>query len=509
MHQRSRRRLSRATSTGFAVALVAASAGIGTAAQAAPAGPVYSASSSASLIRVIALDATPLGAQRAALADLKVATAGSTVDSKGAPQTSTGAAYVDGSVLGQKLPDVPRSAIRQQAAPDNVHPAVLQNQPIDLALARVGLGQLRAHARWHAGTANPTRPAKLTEAAGAVANLTVIPGAGLPAPVPYIGSSVLDLPHTAYAQSKTDIVKVHGQRGLGVTSHARISAAQLTVFRGSPQQHTIRIISPPTLTATAAGTHRSSVHYTSPIVEIVDARGRTLHRLDAPDQVIEIPLGAAPDLSTAKKPKAAPVAPALPLPGPKLPGVPATPLPEVPVPGGNGLSGLLPDLGLGSGGGGSGASGPYGAGSAGAGSAGAASAGASSAGASSAGAGFAAGGGGGGHGALLRLSIGHVTKSVTATSVSAKAATLRLEVLDTPQTGKLLDVAIGDLRAAAKVPPGGLLPPQPSPSPSAAGKGGADGGKLPVTGSSLTMFLVAGIGLVVMGRLAMVAARRP
>ncbi len=110
------------------------------------------------------------------------------------------------------------------------------------------------------------------------------------------------------------------------------------------------------------------------------------------------------------------------------------------------------------------------------------------------------------HGALLRLSLGHVEKRVTPTSVSAKAATLRLEVLDLPQTGKLLDVAIGDLRATAQVPPGGLLPPTtPTPKPS---EGGNAGGSLPVTGASLPLILGAGVGLLLLGRFAMVLARR-
>jgi hypothetical protein len=464
MHHRSRRRLSRATSTGFALAVVAASAGIGTAAHAAPAGPAYSASSSASLIRVTALDATPLGAQHGPAADLKIATAGSTVNSKGTPQSSTGAAYLDGAVGGQKLPAVPQSAVRQQAAPDNVTPAFVRHEPVDLKVAKVGLGNLRAHARWNAGTANPTGPVTLTEAAGAVANVTAIPGGGLPAPVPYIGSSVLDLPHTAYAQSKTDILKVHGQRGLGVSAQARVSAAQLTVFRGSPQQHTIKIISPPTLTATATGTHRSSVTYTSPLIEVVDASGRTLYKLDTPDKVIEIPLSGTPDLpglkTAAPHPKTAPVKP---VPAPSLPGVPT-------VPADPGLGRLLPDLGLGAGGAGSSP-----------------------------------------RGALLRLSLGHVEKKVSATTVDAKAATLRLEVLDVPQTGKVLDVAIGELRAAAKVPAGGLLPPYeptPTPSPSPSEGGSAGGGKLPVTGVNLTLILAAGVGLLVLGRFAMVMARR-
>ena len=475
MHQRSRQRLSRATSTGFAVAVVAASAGIGAPAYASLVAPAYSASSSASLIRVTALDATPLGAQRGALADLKVPTAGSTVNSKGAVQTSTGAAYLDASLLGQKLPEVPQTALGQQAAPDNAHPSVIQAAPTDLKLARVGPGQLRAHARWHAGTTNPTKPAQLTEAAGAIANLTVIPGTDLPAPVPFVGASVLDLPHTALAQSRTDIVKVHGQRGLGVTSLARVSAAQLTIFRGTPQQHTIKIISPPTLTATATGTHRSSVQYTSPIVEVVDAQGRKLHRLDAPDEVFEVPLGATPDLPGLKsaQPKAAPAKPGvLPaVPAPKPPGGVVPSQPKTPVPG---LGDLLPDLGLG-GGGMVGTTSPARAGT------------------------------------LLRLSLGHVDKTVTATSVDAKAATLRLEVLDLPQTGTLLDLAIGDLRAAANVPPGGLVPPTtpaPQPAPYEGGKAGGDSGELPVTGASLTLVLGAGVGLLLLGRFAIVAARR-
>ena len=478
MHQRSRRRLTRATAASFVATVAAASAGVAAPVYAdsgAVPAPAYSASSTASLVRIAALDAAPLGIQRGnALVDLKIATAGSAVNSKGKPQTSTGAAYLDGSLLGQKLPDVPQTWVRQQAAPDNANPNQVQVAPLDLKLAKVGLGRLRAHARWNHRTIRPTKPVPLTESAGAIANLTVLPGAGLPTAVPFIGASVLDLPHTAFAQSKTNIVKVHGQRGLGVTSTARVSAAQLTLFRGSPQQHTIKIISPPTLIATAAGTQHSSVKYTSPIIEITDARGRILDRIDAPDEVFEIPLAGTPDLPGLKshqpKPKAAGPKPAVPgLPVPKLPEVlPGQPTaPDLP-----GLEDLLPGLGIGGGGMAMPKAAP------------------------------------GKHGALLRLSLGHLEKKVTATTVSGKAATLRLEVLDLPGTAKLLDVSIGDLRASAQVPPGGLLPPatpKPQPTPS---QGGDAGGSLPVTGSSLTLVLGAGIGLLLLGRLAMVLARR-
>jgi LPXTG-motif cell wall-anchored protein len=501
MHQRSRRRLTRATATGFVVAVAAASAGVAgpVYASSAPYAPAYSASSSASLVRVTALDATPLGIQRGnALVDLKIATAGSNVHSKGTPQSNTGAAYLDGSLLGQELPDVPQASVRQQAAPDNAQPNQVQVQPLDLGLARVGLGRLRAHARWNPGTSRPVKPATVTESAGAIANLTVIPGAGLPAAVPFVGASVLDLPHTAYAQSKTDIVKVHGQRGLGVSSAARVSAAQLTLFRGSPQQHTIKIISPPTLVATATGTHRSSVRYTSPVVVITDARGRELYRLDSPDEVFEIPLASTPDLPGLKRAQPKAAAPKTVLPA--VPGVPGVAVPKLPqvvpgVPGVPGLDAILPDLGLG--GDTPGRSGPSGSGP---------SSGTDRSGSHGGGGMSVAATGPAKHGALLRLSLGHLEKRVTATAVSGKAATLRLEVLDLPQTGKLLDVAFGDLRAAAQVPPGGLLPPpavRPSPTPA-----GNAGGSLPVTGSSLTWVLAAGVGLLLVGRLAIVLARR-
>jgi hypothetical protein len=98
--------------------------------------------------------------------------------------------------------------------------------------------------------------------------------------------------------------------------------------------------------------------------------------------------------------------------------------------------------------------------------------------------------------------------------VTASAATIRLEVLDMPQTGKLLDLAIGELTATAVAPHGGLLPPQipgqgASPGDPADGSGDAGGDSaLPVTGTSLSLMLGAGLALVLLGRFAMVMARR-
>lgn len=464
MRPSSHRRFSRIGATTIAVGVAAFSAGLASTAQAAPSPstsstlPAYTADASASLIRLTALESQLLGLDGASLADLRVANAQASFSSTKNPQSKAHAAPLDASLLNIKLPTnlLTGEATQIAAGADNAQPSVVQGPKLNvLGLVSLGTGQQRAHARWNAQTARPTGPTQLAESATSLANLTVLPGTGLPIAVPFIGAAVLDAPSVAYSQATTNVVNVAGQSGLGVASSARTSLTQLTLFRGTAQQLTIKVISPPKLDVVAAGTAKSSVKYTAPLVEIVDAQGKAT-RIDTPQGKIEIGLnGVKVD----------------------LPGVEETPdgqtLTVVPEAQNVAATGTAPKT-----------------------------APKKSA-------------------ALLRVTLGDIVdQQISPTSVNAEASTLRVEVLDIPGVTKLLDLSIGDLRASATVPNGGIQPPSsPSASPSAkpsaaasddgAGNAGTDDGEtLPVTGSSIPLFLGAGIALVVLGRFAMVIARR-
>ncbi len=165
----------------------------------------------------------------------------------------------------------------------------------------------------------------------------------------------------------------------------------------------------------------------------------------------------------------------------------------------------------------------------------------------------------------VRLSLGALTKSVTPTSVSGSAATVRLQVMLAPLGAPLgmlsnlttggrtvIDLGIGELSAAATAPPavdttpapcdgnygcpgspspctrgyGTCTTPSPPPSPStSSGHGGstpghptspkpstsvagATSGNLPLTGSGTPYFVGGGVLLLLVGRLLLVIARR-
>jgi hypothetical protein len=331
----------------------------------------------------------------------------------------------------------------------------------------------------------------LSEAAAAIANLTLIPSTALPVPAPFLGTSAAQVHTTGYSQCRNGLVAVDGQRALGVAATARVSAIVITLFGGSAQQHTVRVISPPSLQVVAAGSRRSSVRYISPILEVLDGSGNA-HRIDAPGQTVDVPLATIPN----------PHAPSSLLPGgadlaaPLSAGLPALPATRD-----------LTTAALGGGGGGS------------------------------------AGG------SVVRISLGTLAERISDTSVSADATTIRLDVLSVAGTAPLLSVGIGELHAAATAPKGGVpsagRPGEEDPDAVAHGPGseisgdapggGSDGhqpttvpganqaaavgaptpgggaahsGSLPITGSGLGLVLAAGVAMVLAGRFAVLLARR-
>jgi hypothetical protein len=525
MRQRPRRSLTRAAAAGFAITAAGASAAASLPAFAATPAPHYSTDSSAGLLRVAAIDGSPL-AVRGRLADVRVASSECSSDTNRPLKSFAESTHVSATIAGQRTVEVPRSTATQSAGPDHRQPLLSDAPALDLGLARVGLGRLRAHARWHAGLVHPSGPALLAESAGAIASLTLIPGVGLPVPVPFLGTSAASIRKTGYSQCRNSLVAVAGQETLGVSSSARVSATTITLFGGTPQQHTVRVISPPSLTVVAAGTTRSSVRYIAPIVEVVDAKGDT-QRIDAPGQSIDIPLATVPVLpGGASLPSGFDLTAipgvgstlagktGLPIPGGSTPSLGTTPaLP--PIPGTQDLTGILPTGALGGGGGGA-----------------------------------AAAAGSAAKPALLRVSLGELVQHTSPGSVLADAATICLDVLTLNGHGPLVSMRIGELHAASTAPAGGVpsagttvtaestpgtgqaadpddetpgggsddgqsVSGTPDPGsasatgdPSQPGSGSANSSFLPVTGTSLGLALAAGVGLVLLGRLTVLLARR-
>ncbi|MDQ1659408.1 MAG: hypothetical protein QOD41_4491 [Cryptosporangiaceae bacterium] len=511
----SRRSLARVAATGFVLTVAGVSAGAGDPAFASPAAAArFSAGSSAGLLRVAAIGGDLLGAET--LGSATVASTRCAADSARSPHTAATASHLAvtavtadtgpavGGALGGSgaIPEAAASlntagqvitplSVRQTAGPDHRTAVLSDAAAQDLGLAKVGIGRLRAHARWNPALVRSAAPAMLSEAAAALANLTLIPSTALPVPAPFLGTSAAHVHTTGYSQCRNGLVAVDGQRALGVAATARVSAIAVTLFGGSAQQHTVRVISPPSLQVVAAGSRRSSVRYISPILEVLDGSGNA-HRIDAPGQTIDVPLATIPE----------PHAPSSLLPGggglvtPPSGGLPALP----------GTRDLTT---------------------------------------------AALGGGGGGSagGSVLRLSLGSLAERISDTSVSADVATIRLDVLPVAGGAPLLSMGIGELHATATAPKGGVPSGggsgeddpgavahdpgrdvsgdtpgggsdggQPTKVPGTnqaaaaggptPGEGAAHSGSLPITGSGLGLVLAAGVAMVLAGRFAVLFARR-
>ena len=464
--------------------------------------PGYAAVATANLVNVGTLDATPRMQGRSALAELNIAAARGVAASGGSPRTTADATYLDSSQVDGEQPG-PGTSVEQSALPDHPEPGVRPGKAADLGLVRVGTGEVLANARWNDETAHPAGAAPLTRSSCEVARVTFLPRSGLPRPVPGLGPSLLDL-NAASSRTTTDLVRVPGQDTPGVRATAATALGRLALFPETPYAYTVKVVSPPELSALAAGSSRSDVSYKPAALDIVDAGGATVARLDAPGGVfaVELPMllsspsapvpqsapaGSEPNAGSAPPARSTPsperraaedVRPERSQPAarsrPKV-GVPA--LPSAPNPAASTDEGALPSLlkQAGAGGGGTDVDRPV---------------------------------------ALLRVSIGKVDKVVTSRSAQASASAIRIEVVDQPHAATLLDVVLGDLTVAATAP---NLPPvartsgspatrAPARTPSAAAAAGDE--TLPVTGVSITVVISTGAALLILGRFAMVVARR-
>jgi hypothetical protein len=263
----------------------------------------FTANGSATLARLdVTVPATPLFPGGSGF--LSLVNAQHAVNSAEDQAVKARAQFVAGEALGHAAPDFPKNSVSQVAPPDNAAPAtseLLAIPPNPLLWGKVLPAS--AHARWNSDIACPTGPVEIAKAEAKVAELHALTteGASIPITVPGVpalpvpaGVTLVDLPRVLASETHANIVEIAGQSGLGVASTATIDVVDLTLFKGTPAETRIQVVSQPNLTATAAGTAgKSSVTYEAPVLKITDPN-KKVHQIDAPGQSYTIGAASLP-----------------------------------------------------------------------------------------------------------------------------------------------------------------------------------------------------------------------
>lgn len=424
----------------------------------------YRAYANSDLLRLSALDLP--GVNLGPVVDVRLASSGASMDAQSNVASAAAARDVVANLLGLDLTGlVPVGevghTVYQEAPPSNDAPATGGGPRLDLGVARAEVAPTSAHARW----SESMRCADATGVAGtssaAMVDAAVLPSLG--------GRSLVWLPDALSSQSEAGLTEQDGT--VASYSTATVSLSEIRLFAGSSSEITVKVISRPSLTVSTTGApDGTQVRYDSPVLEI-SGPGIDRQRLDAPGTHLDLVLAPSGGLGLTGLPIVGDVLGNL-LGDTNLSGLdasgemtgPALPTPEQVLDpdrlGGLPLlrdvlasTGDLLDLSQLS---------------------------------------------------VLRLSLGDLRKQVDDDTVSATAASLRLQVLrwgdDDPAepAQAVLDLGVGLLQAAASAPA-----PQSAPPPSDSGNGGG----LPVTGSAAGLIAGLGILLAVAGRFLFVLSR--
>ncbi|GAA4438115.1 LPXTG cell wall anchor domain-containing protein [Phytohabitans houttuyneae] len=353
----------------------------------------YAAGAGAEAMALSTLDLRPLGLPVGPITDVRFGSTRSAFDPEAGPVKAASAARsLDAKLFGVDLPDGPltRTAY-QQAPPRNAKPVTVHADSRDLGVVSSGAGELSAYATWHAGLACGTKPAEGTRSSATVAGADVLAGPG--------GVALVRIPAALRARTATGL---HAGGSPVATASGGLNEAR--ILAGTPAQVTVKVIQPAALTV------GRDVDYRAPIVE-VSGPGIGTRRLDAPSQVLEVPLDGLGGAVEALKPERLSGVTGRGEKGPlSLPGLPA--LPGLPTGGG------LPSAGP--------------------------------------------------EGSVLRVTVGTLKKDVNDEWARAEATTLRLQVATRPaddDVAAVLDMHLGRLDAL-------VLAPRPAPAAPPAGGGG-------------------------------------
>ncbi|MEV0394528.1 hypothetical protein [Polymorphospora rubra] len=475
------RRLAGLTVAGLAGALVSPALAItpATAAPTCAAPAAYGALASAELVKLGLLDLRPLGLPLGPVADVRLVSANSGLNAQAEVNSGAAARLLEADLLGINLPLGPLTRpLHQQAPPTNAEPATRALARADLGVLSLGVGELKAHAQWDEAMACGKKVGQTTLSSASIASAKVLPG-------PF-GRALVSVPNNLSSTSTTGLAEEGGAvRSVGAAS---IGVSEVRLFAGSSSEIVVKVIKPPTLRVTTAGTRDSAtVQYDAPILE-VSAAGIASARIESPGEYVDLALPARtlglPGARAAAESGNVPLVGTNPLDGLlkdldpdqqartgaaagplAVPGVPGLPgLPELP-PAGEIIGGIperLPVLG--------------------------------------------------GDLALVRLSIGKLEQQITDQAVHANAASLRLQVLSGPpsrdangntERRSVVDVGVGLLQAAAVAPVPAASPGPSTPPPAAGGGGG-----LPVTGVNVGVLAGAGALLLAGGGGLLLAGRR-
>ncbi|BCY06864.1 hypothetical protein [Actinoplanes sp. L3-i22] len=260
----------------------------------------FAATSQADLAKITILDPSPLAPGLPALADVRLAPSrGDVLATNTTGRSVATASYADAKLLGMHLPGLPlQNAVANHVAPGG------PPGPVDVALATLNagglataqLGKATAAATWtdryHCGQTGP-----LTRAATMVEGLSILGGAGTTPAIQAVSglthlpsrTSLLKVGPTGSTQSATDLVKLGGGR-IGVRSGAGIALSDLTLFGGTPQEITAKVLNQPTLEAVAGGDRKHSKVTYQPAVLAVTAAGKPLTGLDSEHSSVSLSL---------------------------------------------------------------------------------------------------------------------------------------------------------------------------------------------------------------------------
>ncbi|GIJ52320.1 hypothetical protein Val02_92060 [Virgisporangium aliadipatigenens] len=501
------RLLGATATTGLLAALVAPALSITPAAATPNSDPEcakYGAASAGDVLTLRLLDLRPLGIQLPPTADVQLAAARAGLSGEQGFSAAQ-ARYGQARVLGTKITGPLDLTAYQIAPPSHPGPDHKTLAKVDLgSVGRIGAGELTAGAKYHDNRRCDAKAGAESNGTAALVDAHVLPGP----------RAVLQAGDNIGSGARTALIKHRGGTGAEAVSVSNLANLSLL---GAVQ---VKVVSKPVLRVVAGGTkERSVVDYSAPklSVELPGGRVELLdNAAESVDLAVPVNGGFVPNGMPVAAPNAlaellAPIVGAGDLSG-TLNGVLGAGKPA-PVEGGKlgvdpsagsaqppALPGLNPLQGVPAVGGLLGNTAPL-----------------------STPAGKSA--------VVLRLTAGELSKEVNDAGVHAKAISLRLKLVLVcgNDTTTLLDLALGTMEVAATAgkpghggydgPPGQqgdepageepngetplmTQPPAPRTTPVNAKS------KLPVTGMNITGFIGAGVVLVIVGRLLMVASRR-
>lgn len=265
----------------------------------------FGARSTADLLKVTVLDVAGLGVDLPALLDVRLGDARGEVRSDAEPhKASATARYADAKLLGLQLPGLPAGdAVARQQAPrqsdgtaDVLGPHQVSLPSLDTGLVTVDLGTSTAEAHWDdAYRCGATGP--LTRASTKLADVAVLGRSGRVPGVEAVNratgagrrTSLLRLGPSAAAQSATDVVRVSADR-VGVAAGAGVALSDLTLFDGTNQEISVKVVTQPKLIAVAGGSRdASAVTYQGPVLDVT-AAGKNVASLDTTNASVTLDL---------------------------------------------------------------------------------------------------------------------------------------------------------------------------------------------------------------------------